>query len=374
MVLGAGFGGLEVAATLSEECGDGIDVTLIDSNDAFAFGFSKLDVLFGHTSLDAVRMPYRDIAKPGVRFVQERVTAIDPESRRVTTDAGVHDADHLVIALGAEYDYDATPGLRDAGNEFYSFTGAQRLAGLLEQFDGGDTVIGVCGAPYKCTPAPSEAALLLHDHLTARGVRARSTITFVLPMAVPVPPSPDASRALVDAFAERDIRFMPGRRVAALDGGRHVAVLDDGSELRFDLFLGVPKHRVPAVVAGAGLAEDGYVAVDRATLATRFANVYAIGDVTSSGVPKAGTFAEGQGRAVAASIVAALRGGPPAPPYTGKGACYVEFGDGRVGRIDVELLGGDQPGTRGTMRQPSVELRAEKSDFGTSRRARWFGN
>ena len=128
VVLGAGFGGLELATTLSEALGDDVDVTLIDKNDAFVFGYSKLDVMFGRTTPDAVRLPYRDIAKPGVRFLQETITAIDPEARRVTTDAGVHEADVLVVALGADYDLDATPGLAEGGNEFYSVAGAERLA------------------------------------------------------------------------------------------------------------------------------------------------------------------------------------------------------------------------------------------------------
>src|SRR6266542_5717794 len=126
VILGAGFGGLELATMLSEELGDDIDIALIDKNDAFVFGYSKLDVLFGRTTPDAVRLPYRDIAKPGVRFLQETITAIDPETRRVTTDAGDHEADVLVVALGADYDFDATPGLADGGNEFYTEPGAEQ--------------------------------------------------------------------------------------------------------------------------------------------------------------------------------------------------------------------------------------------------------
>ena len=119
----------------------------------------------------AVRLPYSDFAKPGVRLLRETVVSIDPEARSVTTDAGVHEADFLVVALGADYDMDATPGLAEDGNEFYSVAGAERVAGVLPEFSGGRVVIGVCGAPFKCPPAPSEAALLLHDYLSDRGIR-----------------------------------------------------------------------------------------------------------------------------------------------------------------------------------------------------------
>jgi sulfide:quinone oxidoreductase len=370
VVLGAGFGGLELATAVSEALGDDVEVTLIDRADSFVFGYSKLDVMFGRTTLDAVRLPYRDLAKPGVRFLQETITAIDPARRRVTTDGGVHEADVLVVSLGADYDFGATPGLARA-TEFYSVEGARRLGELLPDFAGGRAVVGVCGAPYKCPPAPSECALLLHDFLETRGIRDRCEITFVLPLGSPVPPSPDTSRALEAAFAEREIVFVPGRKVGEVDAARGVAVLDDGTELAYDLFFGVPVHRAPDVVLASGMAEDGYVPVSSATLETRFPGVYALGDVATVGVPKAGVFAEGAARVVAEELIAQIRGDAQPEPYDGLGSCYIEFGAGRVGRVDVDFLSGPKP--TGTFQEPSAALVAEKERFGSSRRARWFG-
>ena len=370
-VLGAGFGGLELCTILSERSGGQLDVTLIDKADAFVFGFSKLDVMFGRVTPDAVRLAYREIAMPGVRLLRETVMAIDPETRRVTTDAGVHEADALVIALGADYDMDATPGLAEGGNEFYSLAGATRLAELIPSFAEGDVVIGVCGAPFKCPPAPSECALLLHDDLTTRGVRDACRITFVIPLGTPVPPSPETSAALAQAFDERQIKLITGRRISSLDPQRNVAILDDGAELPFDLFLGVPKHRAPDVVIDSGMTEDGYVPVDSATLKTRFDGVYAVGDVATAGVPKAGVFAEGAARVVAQALLAELQGGDPPGPHLGQGTCYIEFGQGRVGSVDIDFLSG--PTRTGVFNPPSAALVAEKERFGSSRRARWFG-
>ena len=370
LVLGAGFGGLELATTLSEALGEDAGVTLIDDGDAFVFGYSKLDVMFGKAAPDAVRLHYRDFGKPGVRFLSETVTAIDPDARRVTTDRGVHDADVLVVALGADYDFDATPGLAEAGTEFYSVAGAERVREVLPTFTRGRAVVGVCGAPFKCPPAPSEAALLLHDFLTERGVRDDCEISLVMPFSTPIPPSPDTSAALLEAFAERGIEFVPGRRVASLDPGRSVAVLEDGEEVPYDLFLGVPKHRAPRVVLESGMAENGYIPVDSRTLATRFPDVYAVGDVATVGVPKAGVFSEREARIVAETLIARLRGGEPPAGYDGRGSCYIEFGAGRVGRVDIDFLSGPNP--TGTLQEPSAALVAEKQHFGSSRRARWF--
>ena len=371
VILGAGFGGLELATTLSEELGDGIEVTLIDQNDAFAFGYSKLDVMFGRTTLSEARVPYAEITKPGVRFLRQTVLEIDPDARRVTTDGGVHEADFLVVALGADYDLASTPGLAEGGNEFYSFAGAERLGELIPTFATGHAIIGVCDAPFKCPPAPSECALLLHDALVARGVRGDCEISFVIPFSTPVPPSPETSAALMAAFVERDIAFVPGRRVRSLDPARSTAVLDDGTEMPYDLFLGVPKHRAPDVVLESGLAENGYIPVNPHTLETRAPSVYAVGDVTTVGVPKAGVFAERAARVVAASIIASLRGGEQPAAYDGRGSCYIEFGGGLVGRVDVDFFSGPKP--TGVFNEPSNTLVTEKVHFGSSRRARWFG-
>ena len=120
-------------------------------------------------------------------------------------------------------------------------------------------------------------------------------------------------------------------------------MLNDGREFAYDLFLGVPKHRAPDVVLESGLAEEGYVPVDSSTLRTRFPGVYAVGDVATVGVPKAGVFAEGAAQVVAAEVLAEIRGGAEPADYDGRGSCYVEFGGGRVGRVDVDFLTGPKP-------------------------------
>jgi sulfide:quinone oxidoreductase len=371
VVLGAGFGGLELTTRLSDGLGDGADVVLVDRTEGFVFGFSKLDVMFGRTTADAVLHPYADLVKPGVRFVQAEVRSIDPAARRVETDAGTFDADVLVVALGADLDPGATPGLVEGGYEFYTEEGAFALRDVLDRFEGGRVVVGVTSTPFKCPPAPSETVLLMHDHLTRRGLRDRSTISLLMPLPAPVPPSPDASKALLAAFADRGIEWHPGRLVRELDPGRNVALVGEGDELPYDLFLAVPVHRAPAVVLESGLAVDGWVPVDPLTLETSFPGVYAVGDVASVGTPKAGVFAEGQAGVVADRILAVARGDEASAEYGGTGLCYLEVGQGNVAKVEVTFLSGQAP--RGGLQGPSAALVADKQAFGATRVQRWFG-
>jgi sulfide:quinone oxidoreductase len=371
LVLGAGFGGLELCTMLSEAFGDAIEVTLIDKCDAFYFGFSKLDVMFGRTTPDAVLLPYKKFLKPGVRFLQETITSIDPIAKRVTTNRGTHEADFVVVALGADYDFAATPGMAEA-TEFYTLAGATRLGELLRTFMRGHVLIAVGGAPFKCPPAPCEAALMMHDYLTTRGIRSACEISLIFPLETPTPPSPETSRALLAAFAERNITFLADREMRSVNTQRRVVTLDDGREFSYDLFLGVPAIRAPKILEDSGMTEDRYVPVKPKTLETRFPDVYAVGDCARQGTPKAGTFAEGAARAVAKTLIARLRNQEVPVTHAGTGVCYIEFGGGRIGSVDIDFFS-NPDGPIGTYHEPSVALRASKEHFGSSRRARWFG-
>jgi sulfide:quinone oxidoreductase len=372
VILGAGFAGLELASRLSDSAADEVRVTLIDQNDSFMFGFSKLDILFAKVEASALRLQYRDLGKPGVEFRQERITAIDPAARHVTTDQGSYDADILVVALGAEYDMDAVPGFVEGGLEYYSIAGAERMRDALPGFTGGTILIGVFGQPYKCPPAPFEGAFLLHDQLVERGIREQSEIRIVAPMSAPVPVTPEVSQRFVDELAARGIEYVAEKKVVELDVASKEAVLESGERLPYDLFVGIPIHRVPAVVKESGLAEGDWVAVDRDNLVTSFPDVYAVGDLVNIPMPKAGVFAENAAGVVADDIVARLRGESLGRRYEGQGNCYVEFGSGRVAKVQVNFLGGPSPVA--TVEGPSEELAAEKKAFAPTRRARWFGS
>ena len=252
LILGAGFGGLELAKRLSETLEDAVRVTLLDRNDAFVFGFSKLEVMLGRQSADAVRLPYSSIEMDGVEFRQETVTGIDPGARRVATDSGSYDADFLVVAMGADYDMDATPGFAASGFEYYTVAGAERLRDALTGFDGGRVLVSVLGQPFKCPPAPFEGAFLLHECFTQRGIRGSVQMTSTFPMQRPVPVTGEVSE-----HGDQDASAVePGQRVAQPFGARDRVVLEAARReagRRVHVVVGAHGHDEEVRVVGAGV-------------------------------------------------------------------------------------------------------------------------
>ncbi len=303
--------------------------------------------MFGRATLDAVRLPYRNFNKPGVRFL-----AADGHRDRSRRRARHHRRRHLRRRLSWSSRSAPTttstrrPGLAEGGNEFYSVAGATRLRDVLPAFTKGHAIIGVCGAPFKCPPAPSEAALMLHDFLDdPRRPRALRDHARHAVRRRPVPPSPETSRALVAAFAEREHHIRarpPGRR--ARPRRASVAILDDGSELPFDLFLGVPKHRAPGSGRserhgrgrlGAGRSEDPRDTISRRLRRRRHRrHRHAQGRRLRR--------RRGRVRRRGASSRKSAAAQPP-DAYSGAGSCYIEFGAGRIGRVDVDFFSGPAP-------------------------------
>lgn len=378
LILGAGFGGLETATGLAEALAgageDAYEITLVDRSDSFFVGFSKIDVLFGRATARDVSYRYENLRAEGVRFVRDTITRIDTASHVVETTDHTLPYDVLVVALGAELDHAAIPGyLESGGHEFYSMRGAEALAPVLREFTAGRLVLGIFRTPYKCPPAPYEVACQLDEFFRARGVRDAVELSMVIPGARPVP-NPDVSDLLEARLADHGVELLASRPIESVDAdGRRVSIPDGAID--FDLFVGVPVHVPPAVIAASGLSDGGFIAVDEQTLETRVPGVYAIGDVThipvgDKAVPKAGAFAEDAARTVVSEIL--RREGLLAErvPFQARGACYADLGSGQVARFDADFLGGETP--RMTVAGPSAALHEDKERFAALRRDRWF--
>ena len=285
----------------------------------------------------------------------------------------MYEADVLVVALGADYDIAATPGLAEARTSSTRWPARRGCATCSPAFSRGHALIGVCGAPYKCPPAPSECALMLHDYLVERGVRDACEITLVDAASdARCRPRPKPPRRCSPRSPSATSRSSRAARIARARRRRSVAMLDDGSELPFDLFLGVPKHRAPDVVVASGMTEDGWVPVDSATLETRFPGVYAIGDVATPARRRPASSPRAPRASSRRALIAGCAGGEqPAPlrraraPATSSSARTAS-----AASTSTSSPARSRP-ARSRRRPPRCAPR--RTQFGASRRARWFG-
>lgn len=373
LILGAGFGGLEAATGLREQLDNTHRITLIDKNDSFVIGFNKFDVMFGRRSPESVKSYYQHLAAEGVHFIQDTVKEIDLISKQVKTDSAEFPYDFLIVALGADLAPETTPGFITGGHHFYSLEGAERLQPVIETFEAGTILISILGAPYKCPPAPFEAAFQLHDLFARKGIRDNITLKVLTPAPTALPVSPTGTVVVEQRLKERDIPLLTGHRVTSLDPEERLALVEDHDPVPYDLFLGVPLHVPPQVIRES--AFGGWITVNHDTLETQFTNVYAVGDVTkipvgAGAVPKAGAFAESAAKVVVTDIVNKLLGRSAPVKFDGIGACFLEFGAGEIARLEANFLATETPSV--TLVGPSTDFRRDKEAFETTRKGRWF--
>ncbi len=375
LILGAGFGGLEAATGLRQGLDSSYRVTLIDKSDYFIIGFSKFEVLFGRQTAHGVKSFYRDLAQDGVNFVQDTIELIDPNTRIVRTSRATYNYDYLVVALGAELAPELTPGFVEGGYEFYSLEGAAKLYPVLEEFSAGTILLSILGQPYKCPPAPYEAAFQLHDFFTRQGRRKTIDIKMLIPAPAPLAVAEGAADEVWRRFGERGIELLTPHKVTGLDPLAKKAQIAGLADMAYDLFIGVPVHRPPKVIRESALGNGSWVKVNRDTLVTNYDNVFAVGDVTSIpvgdlSVPKAGAFAEEAAKVVVANLLYRLTGQGQPLKFDAIGTCFLEFGDDQVAQISANYLGQAEPDV--ALEGPSEELREGKKQFHDDRIKRWF--
>ncbi|MBI4311393.1 MAG: FAD-dependent oxidoreductase [Chloroflexi bacterium] len=373
VILGGGFGGAAAARTLRKLLPAEHTVTLVDRQRRTYLCGSLPWLIVGERQPEKISRSLGALIQRGVAYAEAEIEGIDLSERRVALGNGALDFDYLVVATGAEYDWNAVPGARQA-HSFYSLGTARSLRDALRSFRKGRIVIAVSRLPYKCPPAPYEAAMLLDALLAHRGVRSDVDIHVFTPEPAPLRiTGPERSAQFKAYLASRGITVHNNESVKEIDPDGRQVRFQSGESIGFDLMVTVPVHRSAPFVRSAGLVNDsGWVPVDSATLATKHAGVYAVGDVTTvpmangNPLPKAGVFAGAEGELVARNIAAEVMGGERSR-FAGEGYCFVDHGKGKGALIRGSFLAAGQPQVELTA--PSVQWRRRKEQFEADWRA-----
>jgi sulfide:quinone oxidoreductase len=345
MVLGGGVGGLVAANELRRRLGNEHRTVLVEKDAYHAFAPSFPWLMAGYRQAAQITRPVDRLVRPGVEVIHATVIGLDLSNRQVVTDAQGLAYDYLIIALGAELAPETIPGLSEAAHTFFSLEGTSRLHEALKTFAGGTVAVVVAAVPYKCPGAPHEGAMLLADFMRRRGLRDKVDLHLFTPEAQPMPTAgPKLGEALRQMLSAKGITFHPQHKLTAVNTAARQLVFEGMAPVAFDMLVAIPPHRAPGFVREAGLAnEAGWIPVDRATLATRQENVYAVGDVTALPIPgrwkpdvplllpKAGVFAHGQALVVARRLATEITGAQSYETFDGEGFCTLEAGGGQAG-------------------------------------------
>lgn len=377
VVLGGGVGGGTAATELRRLLPAEHRITLVERSGQFVLGASLLRVLMGEQTPEQIARPVAALSRRGIDVVQGDVERIDPTLRRVLVGGRELEADHLILALGADLEPSGVPGLGEAGHSFYALEGAVALRDALARFEGKRLVVLTAAPAYKCPAAPYEAAMLMEASLRRRGVRPGVALDFYAAEPAPMGVAgPKVSAAVRELLATKGIAYHPDHQVVRADPAQRRLEFANGATASYDLLAFVAPHRAPRVVREAGLtAESGWIPVDRGTLRTRFERVWAVGDVTGiplkmgKPLPKAATFAAGEAEVVARSVAAELGLGPPAGAYAGHGECWVETGDGVAAHGHGDFFGDPVPVV--SLEPPSGDAHRAKAAWEREWLARW---
>ncbi|MDI6754908.1 MAG: FAD/NAD(P)-binding oxidoreductase [Thermodesulfobacteriota bacterium] len=379
LVLGGGWGGLAVAYRLRGQLGAEHRVVVIEKNDKFSLGPVNLWVMTGDRKYpDDVERPLSALVRKDIEWLQAEVTGIDPVNKTVQTTAGTLNGDYIVIALGSESYPEGVPGFVGNAYNLFDAAGAARLHDALQQFKGGKIVIFVSNTPFRCPPAPYEAALLIESMMRRRGMGDLTEIHLYTPESQPMPVAgPEIGAMLRQMVEGRGIKYHPNEKVMRIDGSSKKIIFEGDKESNYDLLIGVPPHRAPRAVVGAGLTDSsGYipthpqnlrVLANVEELETRLPGVYVVGDSASitlfnlKPLPKAGVFAEEQAATVASNIASDIRGEEQRAVFDGKGVCYIEAGDGMAAEGSGNFYA--YPNPRISINPPSPEGHKAKEEF-----------
>ena len=369
LILGGGSGGLATAGRLKELLGDKISITVIDKQRSFVMGFSLLRVMTGERTEQEVTVPKEKVSQKGIKFINTEVNRIDVNNGIVRTDQGEFVYDYLVVALGAELAPEKIPGFESAFH-MYTLEDAKKLRDALSSFRGGSIRLVVSSTPFKCPPAPYEAAMLIDDHLRNKGLRDKSDIQIFTPEPQPMPiAGPEVGNTVVSMLNEKGIGFHSNTKVSLIDGSSKQIVFENGSREKYDLLIAIPPHTTPKVIRESGGLADAseWISVDPKNMQTKYDRVYAIGDVAAvklpSGMmlPKAATFAFGQAEIVASNIASSVLG-TETRNWDGFGECFIETGSGNAAYGSGSFYSSPKPVIN--LQIPSKELRERKDVWG----------
>ncbi len=328
VVLGGGVGGTIVANIVSRRLKKDANVTLVDKSGKHIYQPGFVYVAFGDEQIHNIIRDEGSLLNKDCKLIIKEATKIDPKDRKVVLDDGQSlDYDYLVIATGSRIVPEEVKGLKEGAHHFYDAEAAEKLRQALIAFAGGKVVVGVGGVPYKCPPAPAEAACQLDYYFKKRGIRDKVQIEFLSPLPR-VFPLEAVNPFVTKIFEEKEVAYHTFFNVDYVDPEAKKVYSLEGESVDYDLLILVPPHRGAKVIEESGLGDrGGWIPTDKYTLQAKgFDDVYVVGDATDIPISKAGATAHYEAKIAANNIITQITGAGSLKHYDGKVRCFCDAG------------------------------------------------
>jgi len=339
LILGAGIGGIEIARELSINSGNEDDIQIIkiivfEKEDKSVFSPSLPWLMVGKRETDQIYKSTKNIEASGLEVVKGEIENIDPEDISVTVKNKTYKGDYMVVSLGVEQK--AKFKLDDYGYNFFQLKGAEGFHEQLEKFKGGKIAVLVSSLPYKSPAAPYEAAMLIQDYITNKGLSDKTEICIYTPEKEPMEFAGEGpSSELKSLLEKKGIKYYSSHQITS--ASKDSLEFDNYENYSFDLLAFTPEHLCPAVIRKSSLVgKSGWIEVNELSMETAYPNVYAIGDIVElklgSGIPlpKLGVFARSQAKIVAHNISRRIENKEANKTFNAEGQYYIESGDGKA--------------------------------------------
>ena len=338
IIAGGNTAGTIVANRLARKLDDELDkeeveILVLNKTDEHIYLPGQVFVAFGLEEPAELKRNERELLDPRIKFLYGQkgtITKIDPANHSVmTADGSSYSYDYLVIATGAESNWDEIPGYKAAAVSPYEFDYALKMREALERFEGGTIVINTARLPYRCPPAPIETALILSDYLKKRGIREKTRIIYTYPVQGVIFIAP-VNKPFLNLLEQKGIEVHSPFNVASVNPNQKIIESQEGEKIKFDLLIGVPSILGAKVIGDSGIGDKGrWVPTDKFTLRMKgYSNVYVIGDATDLPIPKAGSAADYEAYVIAHNIANDIKGNLGVRFYEGDVACYIATGIG----------------------------------------------
>ncbi len=346
VIVGAGAAGIATASSLLKRQ-PGLDIAIIDAADVHYYQPGWTMVGGGIFSPQETARPMASVIPHGVRWIESRVAAFDPQHNAVALEDGSSIGyKQLIVCPGLKLDWDAVEGLSDAlgrngVTSNYQFKSAPYTWENVLALRSGRAIFTQPPMPIKCAGAPQKAMYLSADHWKKSGVLGNIDIEFcnaggaLFGVAAYVP-------ALMEYIQAYGIGLCFNHNLTAVDGDARIATFvrtdADGNKetlhKEFDMLHVVPPQRAPDVVSTSALADAaGWVDVDPATLRHKnFENVFALGDVANTTNAKTAAAVRKQAPVVAHNVLASMgkMGHARLSHYNGYGSCPLTVERGKI--------------------------------------------